>query len=99
MELEGISAKNVGILLLGKDRGGIMNFNNPQVRARVISHINFAVGAVHAAFTDIPEIKDPDLRAVVQQSLGNPIIMQLLSFTLNLDYELKNTLIGTDKGL
>ena len=71
-----------------------MEFNNPQVKLRVMGHINFAVEAVNAAFADVPKVKDADTQAMVQQ-LRNPIIMQVLSFTLNLDYELKNTLAGT----
>lgn len=78
-----------------------MNFNDPEIRQRVISHITFAIQAVHVAIPDIKEnsteaTEEKMMRDVVN-GLRNPIIMQLLSFTLNLDYELKNSLAGSPK--
>ena len=80
-----------------------MDFNNPQVRQRVSNHIMFAISAVSAAIPDILEDatqgSDVEVMRQMANNLRNPIIMQLLSFTLNLDFKLKNTLSGTDMGL
>lgn len=67
-----------------------MNFNNPEVRARVVEHIQFATAAAEAAF---PEDKSsPEEVRALRSSLRIPIILQLLSFTLNLDFRLRNSL-------
>ena len=75
-----------------------MDFNNPQVRQQVSNHIMFAISAVSAAIPDIPEDatqgSDVEFQRQIANNLRNPIIMQVLSFTLNLDHELKNTLSG-----
>ena len=74
-----------------------MDFNNPQVRQRVVEHILFAVQSVGAAFP-LPEtparISEEEFIREFTIQLRNPIIMQVLSFTLALDHELKNTLSG-----
>ena len=72
-----------------------MNFNNPKVRQRMIEHITFAVTSVTAAIPDreIPILSDTDKTfAEMTDALRNPIIMQVLQFTLNLDNRLKNSL-------
>ena len=75
-----------------------MDFNNPQVRQRVMQHINFAVGSVAAAMPVDENIygdnEEAKLAYQMAMQLRNPIIMQILSFTLNLDHVLKNTLSG-----
>ena len=75
-----------------------MDFNNQQVKQRVVQHILFAIQSVNSVFPVADKVEDLDkenrfLEQIAHQ-LRNPIIMQILNFTLNLDYELKNSLGG-----
>lgn len=75
-----------------------MDFNNQQIRLRVIEHINFAVKSVASAMplteSDYGTGEEGKIAYQMALQLRNPIVMQLLAYTLNLDYELKNTLVG-----
>ena len=75
-----------------------MNFSDRKVRARVMTHITFAVESATAGFADLEKEEDKEIKAILE-TLKVPVIMQVLNFTLNLDYQLKNTLTGSDKGL
>ena len=74
-----------------------MDFNNPKVRQVVLEHIRFAVDVVEAAIPDssIMATDSSADRAMTEMvnALRNPIIMQVLQFTLVLDYRLKNSLL------
>lgn len=76
-----------------------MKFNDPVVRARVAAHVTFAIETATFAFAQTPEPVNTDERMVkvLSEHMQMPIILQLLNFTLNLDYRLKNTLTGLDK--
>ena len=75
-----------------------MDFNSQPVRLRVLEHINFAVQSVTKAMPldegSYGNGEEGKLAYQMALQLRNPIIMQMLAFTLSLDYELKNTLVG-----
>ena len=76
-----------------------MNFNDVKVRQAVWEHITFAVSAVTAAIPDVTAESSSDkMVSDMTNALRNPIIMQVLQFSLNLDYRLKNSLLHNREG-
>ena len=72
-----------------------MDFNNPKVRQAILEHIAFATSAVASVFPDVSpaELSEDKIENAMAKALRNPIIMQVLQFTLSLDYRLRNSLL------
>lgn len=71
-----------------------MNFNNPKVRQRMIEHITFAISSVTAAIPDseISAFTEGTMIGHLTDGLRNPIIVTVLSYTLALDNNLRNSM-------
>ena len=84
-----------------------MNLNDPKVRQRVMSHVQFAIQTANAALgvekllEDSPSTSDVEKQmvATLAQTVQSPIIIALLNYTMGKDFELGNALLGMGKGL